>query len=107
MRRLIYLVAALALLVPGATASTFAQSAPQVYTGNFLQGEPDNIDPSHSSFATEAAVIRQVFEPLLRFDHNLVPQPAAVLARDGSARTILRRATITDLFAREVAFGDG
>jgi oligopeptide transport system substrate-binding protein len=44
---------------------------------NALQGEPDTIDPSRSSFNTEAAVIRQVFEPLLRFDIGLRPQPAA------------------------------
>src|SRR6185437_5050030 len=59
--------------------------AAQEVTVNFLQGEPDNIDPNRSSFTTEAAVIRQVFEPLLRFDQNLTPQPAAAESYDVSA----------------------
>lgn len=56
----------------------------QEITVNALQGEPDNLDPSKSSFATEAAVIRQVFEPLLRFDKDLKPQPAATASMDVS-----------------------
>jgi oligopeptide transport system substrate-binding protein len=59
-------------------------SGPQEITVNALQGEPDTIDPSHSSFATEAAVIRQVFEPLLAFDKDLKPAPAAASSFDTS-----------------------
>src|SRR5207253_6615633 len=61
-----------------ATAQTAQQpqgqaSGTQEITINALQGEPDNIDPNRSSFATEAAVVRQVFEPLLAFDKDLKP----------------------------------
>jgi oligopeptide transport system substrate-binding protein len=79
-----YLVAALALLVPAAVQPAMAQQQPQDLTINALQGEPDNIDPNRSSFATEAAVIRQVFQPLLRFDSKLTPQPAAAASYDVS-----------------------
>src|SRR5262249_56074076 len=85
MRRLFYRVAALALLVPAAAQPAMAQQQPQDLTINALQGEPDNIDPNRSSFATEAAVIRQVFQPLLRFDSKLTPQPAAASSYDVSA----------------------
>src|SRR5438093_7981037 len=84
MRRLLYLVAALALLVPAAVQPAMAQQQPQDLTINALQGEPDNIDPNRSSFNTEAAVIRQVFQPLLRFDSRLTPQPAAAASYDVS-----------------------
>jgi oligopeptide transport system substrate-binding protein len=65
-----------------------AQAAPQEVTVNFLtQGEPDSLDPNRISFASavNAAVVRQVFEPLLRFDDKLVPQPAAARGYDVSA----------------------
>jgi len=52
MRRLLYLVAALALLVPAAVQPAMAQQQPQDLTINALQGEPDNIDPNRSSFNT-------------------------------------------------------
>ena len=42
MRRLFYLLAAGALLVPAAAHPVFAQQATQELTVNFLQGEPDN-----------------------------------------------------------------
>jgi oligopeptide transport system substrate-binding protein len=84
MRRLLYLVAAVALLLPSAAHPALAQQATQELTVNFLQGEPDNIDPNRSSFNTEAAVVRQVFQPLLRFDQNLTPQPAAASGYDVS-----------------------
>ncbi|HEX8968843.1 MAG TPA: ABC transporter substrate-binding protein, partial [Chloroflexota bacterium] len=57
------------------------------------QGEPDSLDPNRASFAfnLDAAVVRQVFEPLLRFDDGLVPQPAAAesydLSPDGTVYT--------------------
>jgi oligopeptide transport system substrate-binding protein len=56
----------------------------QEITVNALQGEPDSIDPNRSNFATEAAVIRQVFEPLLAFDKDLKPVPAAASSYDVS-----------------------
>jgi oligopeptide transport system substrate-binding protein len=49
-----------------------------------LQGEPDNLDPNRSSFATEGAVISRVFEPLLVFDKDLKPVPAAASSFDVS-----------------------
>jgi oligopeptide transport system substrate-binding protein len=70
----------------GVGAQTAA--APQEVTVNFLtQGEPDTLDPNRASFAyaADGAVIRQVFEPLLRFDANLVPQPAAAASYEVSA----------------------
>jgi oligopeptide transport system substrate-binding protein len=59
-------------------------SGTQEITVNALQGEPDNLDPNRSSFATEAAVIRQVFEPPLNFDKDLKPVPAAASSFDVS-----------------------
>ncbi|MBO0885428.1 MAG: peptide ABC transporter substrate-binding protein, partial [Mycobacterium sp.] len=44
----------------------------------------DNIDPNKSSFATESAVISRVFEPLLTFDKDLKPVPAAATGFDVS-----------------------
>src|SRR3984893_4754856 len=85
MRRLFYLFAAGALLLPAAAHPVLAQQATQELTVNFLQGEPDNTDPNRSSFTLEAAVVRQVFQPLLRFDANLTPQPAAATGYEVSA----------------------
>jgi len=71
---------------PSAPASQGAvqPGGPQAITVNALQGEPDNLDPSRSSFAPEAAVIRQVFEPLLIFDKDLKPVPGAASSYDVS-----------------------
>src|SRR4030081_1310478 len=83
------LAAALVLLLPGATRAAGAQpGTPQEVTVGFLQGEPDSLDPNRTRFAAagEAAVIRQVFEPLLRFDEKLTPQPAAAESFDVSAQ---------------------
>jgi oligopeptide transport system substrate-binding protein len=66
-------------LVPAAVAQQ-PPAAAQEITVNFLtQGEPNSLDPTHASFAfaSDGAVVRQVFEPLLRFDEKLIPQPAA------------------------------
>src|SRR5260370_24381811 len=63
---------------------TAQASGTQEITVNALQGEPDNLDPNRSNFATEAAVIRQVFEPLLTFDKDLKPVPAAASSYDVS-----------------------
>jgi diaminopimelate decarboxylase len=38
--------------------------------------------------------------------YNLVPQPAVVLVREGQSRLITRRATIADLFSREIMEGE-
>jgi oligopeptide transport system substrate-binding protein len=71
---------------PGAQSQGNVQpTGDQVITINALQGEPDNIDPNKSSFATESAVISRVFEPLLTFDKDLKPQPAAATSFDVSA----------------------
>jgi oligopeptide transport system substrate-binding protein len=66
----------------------------QEITLNFLShGEPDTLDPNKASFAyaVDGAVVRQVFEPLLRFDANLVPRPAAAdsyeVSPDGTVYT--------------------
>jgi oligopeptide transport system substrate-binding protein len=59
-------------------------SGQQEVTVNALAGEPDNLDPNRSSFATEAAVIRQVFETLLVFDKELKPVPGAATSFDVS-----------------------
>ncbi len=74
---------------PAAPAAPAAQptsqaSGTQEITVNALQGEPDNLDPNRSNFSTEAAVIRQVFEPLLTFDKDLKPVPAAASSYDVS-----------------------
>jgi oligopeptide transport system substrate-binding protein len=74
------------------TQQSSAQPAgPQEITVNALQGEPDDLDPSRSSFGTEAALIRQVFETLLVFDKDLRPVPGAAtgydVAQDGKTYT--------------------
>ena len=83
--------AAPAATAPAATATPQpraqaqpAANVPQEITVNALQGEPDQLDPNRSSFATEGAVIRQVFEPLLTFDKELKPAPGAALSFDVS-----------------------
>jgi oligopeptide transport system substrate-binding protein len=97
--RLLALLVVLVLLTGAAPATRAQQAAPQEVTLNFLtQGEPDSLDPTHASsaFGAEGAVARQVFEPLLRFDRNLVPRPAAAssyeISADGTTYTFhLRR----------------
>jgi oligopeptide transport system substrate-binding protein len=102
MKRLLPLVACLlAVCVLGATL-LLGQPGPQKtvpsqeVTINALQGEPDSIDPTLSGFNTEAAVVRQVFEPLLRLDAHLQPQPAAAqsysVSDDGRVWTFNLRA---------------
>src|SRR5216684_2394483 len=70
----------------GQTAAlpSFTAFFTQEITVNALQGEPDNLDPNRSNFDTEAAVIRQVFEPLLTFDKDLKPGPGAASSYDVS-----------------------
>ena len=97
--RLFWPPLALALLVtlaPGVPrVAVAAQSSPspsptpvpQGVTVNFLsQGEPDTLDPNRTTFAVaaESNVVRQVFEPLLRFDEQLIPRPAAAESYDVS-----------------------
>ncbi|HEY1292569.1 MAG TPA: peptide ABC transporter substrate-binding protein [Chloroflexota bacterium] len=80
----------LLVVVSLATAPSAAAQQPvvaQEVTVNFLrQGEPASLDPSHASFAfgADGAVVRQVFETLLRFDAKLVPQPAAAASYEVS-----------------------
>ncbi|MCA1648554.1 MAG: peptide ABC transporter substrate-binding protein, partial [Chloroflexi bacterium] len=69
---------------PAAAQPTSQATGTQEITVNALQGEPDNLDPNRSNFNTEAAVIRQVFEPLLTFDKDLKPVPAAASSYDVS-----------------------
>jgi oligopeptide transport system substrate-binding protein len=78
-----------ATLAPQPTAAAQSQgnlqpSGNQEITVNALQGEPDQLDPNRSSFAAEAAVISRVFEPLLTFDKDLKPVPAAASSYDVS-----------------------
>jgi oligopeptide transport system substrate-binding protein len=86
--RLLAAVVGTALLwLPAVGQPAVAQQTAQEVVVNFLsQGEPDNLDPSRATFATPGttAVIHQVFEPLLRFDEKLTPQPAAAAAFDVS-----------------------
>jgi oligopeptide transport system substrate-binding protein len=72
--KLVALLLALSLARPAV-----AQPAPrqEVTLNMFGQGEPDTLDPSRDSATGAGSVIRQVFEPLLRFDDKLVPRPAA------------------------------
>jgi oligopeptide transport system substrate-binding protein len=79
--------AATAAPKPTAAAQSQGNQQPsgnQEITINALQGEPDQLDPNRSSFATEAAVISRVFEPLLTFDKDLKPAPAAATSYDVS-----------------------
>jgi oligopeptide transport system substrate-binding protein len=79
----------LCVLSFGGTRTGQAQTpVAQEVTLNFLtQGEPDTLDPNRASmaYAVDGAIVRQVFEPLLRFDQNLVPQPAAAGSYEVSA----------------------
>jgi oligopeptide transport system substrate-binding protein len=77
------------MLLFGSTSAAHGEQpgVAQEVTLNFLtQGEPDTLDPTHASAdrASDGAVVRQVFEPLLRFDDKLVPQPAAAASYEVS-----------------------
>jgi oligopeptide transport system substrate-binding protein len=81
------LVALAALIMPSAAQPVVGQQVPQEVRVNFLtQGEPASLDPTRASFtfASEGSVVRQVFEPLLRFDDTLTPRPAAAESYDVS-----------------------
>jgi oligopeptide transport system substrate-binding protein len=83
--RLMVVLVTLAAVAPSAMAQQ--PPVPQAVTLNFLtQGEPDSLDPARASteHAADSAVVRQVFEPLLRFDDRLVPQPAAAASYEVS-----------------------
>lgn len=62
-------------------------SAGEARVNLLLSGEPDSLDPSRATFgsAGAGAVARQLFEPLLRLDEHLVPQPAAATSYDVSS----------------------
>ncbi|GAC1314357.1 MAG: ABC transporter substrate-binding protein [Chloroflexota bacterium] len=81
-----------ALVIATSVPTTMGQAALSTSTGDarvnlLLSGEPDNLDPSRASFASAGStgVARQLFEPLLRLDEHLVPQPAAAASYDISA----------------------
>jgi oligopeptide transport system substrate-binding protein len=69
----------------GRPATNAQPSGAQEITINALQGEPDNLDPNRSVFTTEAAVIKQVFEPLLTFDKDQKPVSAGASGVDVSS----------------------
>jgi len=92
-------VLGLALLATPVAPGMAQGPPPQELTVNFLtQGEPDTLDPNRASFAyaVDGAVVRPVFVPLLRFDQNLIPQPAAAesydVSLDGTTYTFHLRA---------------
>jgi oligopeptide transport system substrate-binding protein len=81
-------------LISVASPPVLAQSAPPDIQVNLLsQGEPASLDPNRTSFAfaVDAGVIRQVFEPLLRFDGDGIARPAAAdrydVSSDGTVYT--------------------
>ena len=85
--RAVFLLALIALALSTPAAMAQQPRVAQEVTLNFLtQGEPDSLDPTRASAAraSEGAVIRQVFEPLLRFDDKLAPQPAAAASYEVS-----------------------
>jgi oligopeptide transport system substrate-binding protein len=82
------------LALSGVRPASGQSSVPQQVTVNLLtQGEPDTLDPNRTTFAfaAEAGLVRQVFEPLLRLDAQLMPQPAAAesyeVSPDGTVYT--------------------
>ncbi|HEV7665679.1 MAG TPA: peptide ABC transporter substrate-binding protein [Chloroflexota bacterium] len=80
-------VVATVVLLPTAGQVAAQQPQSQEARVNLLtQGEPDSLDPARASFAfaSEGAIVRQVFEPLLRLDEQLTPQPAAAESYDVS-----------------------
>lgn len=86
--RLVLLFASLAALLVAVVFLVRRSTPPvtdQQLTVNALAGEPNTIDPNRASFSAETAVVRQVFEPLLRFDAKLNPEPAAATGYDVSA----------------------
>jgi oligopeptide transport system substrate-binding protein len=78
---------AVALLFAAAPIAAAQPATSQAARLTFLaQGEPESLDPNRGSAARagEAAVVRQLFEPLLRFDEDLIPRPAAAASYDVS-----------------------
>ncbi len=89
MKRMFVVVVAMCTAVLGSPSVSLGQTAsvPQEVTVDLLtQGEPDSLDPNRASFAfaADGGVVRNVFETLLRFDENLVPQPAAAASYEVS-----------------------
>jgi oligopeptide transport system substrate-binding protein len=82
------LLLALSLAPPAVAQSALGQ---EVTLNMFGQGEPDTLDPNRDNATGASSVIRQVFEPLLRFDDKLVPRPAAAesytVSSDGTVYT--------------------
>ena len=68
------LLPAPAALAAGSTAA--APAAPLPVLRLELAAEPHTLDPQRAVGPAETAVVRQLYEPLLRFDTELRPQPA-------------------------------
>jgi len=87
--RLWPLAVAVLVVLPWARPVDAQSTASQEVTVNFLnQGEPDNAGPESDDIGLCRRGERgspDVRDPLLRFDENLVPQPAAAESYDISA----------------------
>lgn len=87
------LIAAVLLASAAQPIASQSESRAQVRVNLLPAGEPDSLDPGRATFADAgtAAVVRQLFEPLLRLDDHLTPQPAAAgsydVSSDGSVYT--------------------
>ena len=68
------LLPAPAVLADGATATAPSAALPVLRLE--LAAEPHTLDPQRAVGPGEIAVVRQLYEPLLRFDTELHPQPA-------------------------------
>ena len=68
------LLPAPAVLADGATATAPSAALPVLRLE--LAAEPHTLDPQRAVGPDEIAVVRQLYEPLLRFDTELHPQPA-------------------------------
>ncbi len=68
------LLPAPAVLADGATATLPAVALPVLRLE--MAAEPHTLDPQRAVGRDEIAVVRQLYEPLLRFDTELRPQPA-------------------------------
>jgi diaminopimelate decarboxylase len=63
---------------------------------------PDVPLPSMASGDLMCVPVSGAYQLSMASAYNLVPQPAAVMVRDGNARLIMRRATLDELLNRDV-----
>lgn len=61
---------------PAATTAPAGNAQPGVLRLN-IGSEPDNVDPQKASFVVEIQFIMMAFQPLMSFDQNMKPIPAA------------------------------